>query len=386
MDIITKQPLIERLRLQELVSYLRLSNWLEADRSKKWLVFSGVLDVAQKHIEIVLPRDDIASDTNVYITSAVNTLSALAKESIERTVKRVKNFDRDVLNVRNLEVSTSESDSIPLQLASEQVYELKQLVSYSASSEYDPRPHFEKALAIGNNMVEHYRFGHTFAGSFGFTIEAPITSTIVTYHRLFKEEDQDEDVTELPLERRVMERIVRGLISAQQATQQDSARALIDSYTTGFNSRMCDAIVKMSKNKTMPIEYDVLWSPKLTPSEDIRDIGPIQTAGRNYTYLEQAASVLKRLEPSHETITGVVIALSSKDDPVRVSDAERAVVIEWRDRPGRPRMLIVRLNPEDYVAAHQAHINWYTVKVSGIVVPTSKIWKLSEAHNFQVIK
>lgn len=393
MDNITDQVLIQEVLPRNLISYLGLIGWTRSEKTnRRWLIFTGQSDINKHPIEIVLPRNFDSSDINVYLTSAIGTLSAVSRESTTTLIKRIKYYDRDVLNVRNLEVDNSAS--ITLQLAADQVLQLKQLVSFAASSEYNPKPHFDKTLAIGTHMVAHYRFGHTFAGSFGFSIESPVTGsplvyTSVTHHRLSEEFGEDEKISELPLERRVMERIVRGLILTERATSDDNVSVLVDEYTTGFNSKMCDAIVGMSNDGTMPLEYDVIWSPKLPASDDIRNIGPIRTGAKNYAFLEEASQRLRKLEPLPQTITGIVKALSSKDDPLRVSDAERAVIIEWRDRPGHPgrnRQLIVRLNAEDYVAAHEAHLRWYTVKVSGIIVPTSKTWHLADAHDFQVIK
>ena len=62
-------------------------------------------------------------------------------------------------------------------------------------------------------MVEHYRFGHTFAGSFGYTIESPLIHESDVFRsefqdRLFElEAYTDEEVVVTPLERRVMERV-----------------------------------------------------------------------------------------------------------------------------------------------------------------------------------
>jgi hypothetical protein len=311
-------------------------------------------------------------------------LAAVEGEAPETTIKRIAYHDRDVLSIRNME--TGEQESIALRLASKQVQQLKRLVEYSASSEQDPRPHFNIPLSIARRMVSHYRFGHTFAGSFGFTVESPLIGSPYIYRQEALLPDTEEVVL-LPTERRVMERIVRGLMTAREATAERDLSLLVKGYSDGFNANMCEAIVALSKNRTMPIEYNVLWSPKLTPSEDVKVPGDILLREMGYLYLEEAARELKGLEPEQVTVIGPVKGLSSRDDPLGSRRTPRSIVVRWTNRPeGRPVDVIVVLDSrEDYVEAHEAHLSWTPIQVSGTIERVGNVWRLSGPHDFQVL-
>ena len=200
---------------RNLLPYLQLTGWEFIDETNNhWYVFKGGKDSDGNPLEIILPKNPNARDLGIYVENAVNLLSSLANETIQNTIKRIVFYDCDVLFSRNLE--TEEHNSITLKVAAQQVKELKQLVNYAACSEHEPKPYFlQGQLSIANAMVEHYRFGHTFAGSFGFTILSRLIRLPQPYFQLRLFPEEKPPLTTAPVERRVMERIVRGLSTAE---------------------------------------------------------------------------------------------------------------------------------------------------------------------------
>jgi hypothetical protein len=370
---------------QQLSAYLELAGWQRrVPPSEKWVVYEAPSTAGEKPFEIVIPTDNSASDLPNYIQVAVNLLSSLANESPDATAKRVRLYDRDVFTVRNLE--GDEYNSITLKLAARQVNELKQLVAYSACSERDPRPYFPThQLAAAKDMVSHYRFGHTFAGSFGFTIEAPILHAETAFVQLALLDEPTEPLALPPIERRVMERIYRGISDAERATKEQDADVLIQGFPSGLNANMCKSLVSMSRDKSIPIEYSVLWSPKLPPPLEPITREPVRLWEPSYTYLDYAAKKLRELKFEPVTIRGLVVALSSKDAPLGIKPTDRSVVVKWTNRPdGRPVNVIVPLEKEEYVLAHRAHLEWQTVEVTGVVRHIANLWRLSEPRGFRV--
>jgi hypothetical protein len=204
--------------------------------------------------------------------------------------------------------------------------------------------------------------------------------------KMFDEEQQDKPLAmEMPIERRVMERIVRGLITTHQATSTMDSLLLIKEYANGFNSNMCSAIVGMSP-KNAPIEYAVYWSPKIKPADDISQVDPIRLVERSYNYLKYAAEELRQLKPEYVTVTGRVTGLTSKDNPLNLG-TRRSVVVKGRYRPDmRPIEIIVELDKDDYVAADNAHMHWRTVQINGILSRSGYAWRLNEPTEFMVLE
>lgn len=392
MSISPNSTLLRNCRIEDLIAYLKLTNWKLADSSNdRWLIFKGASDINGDPLEIVLPANPNARDTSVYLASAINLLSALSEDYPESIIKKISLYDSDVLSVRNVE--TDSNDSIILDLAYNQVKQLRQLIAYSACSEQDPRPNFTAAnLLIAKRMVKHYHFGHTFSGSFGFTIKSQIIRQSYKYQQLplFPPNPSDEEVVMLPIERRVMERIIRGLLAVKQATKDKDLQQLIQQYPGGLNSNMCKALVYMSRSKSAPLEYSILWSPKVAPSDDVRNSESIILTETSYQYLEEASHKLSVLKPEQVTVRGQIISLSSKDNPQQIDFGDpqsRSTVIKWKDRPGqkRPTNVVVFLAKEDYLAAIEAHKNWSTVEISGAIQKVGSVWRLSTPHDFKII-
>ncbi len=382
--------LIRPLEFGSLVEYLTLTGWERVELPPRWLVFRGSTDIDGNPLELVLPADPRVPDIGYYLSGAVDILSAVENLPPQLVAERVKFYDRDVLKMRNLE--TGDEDSITLKLAAKQVSELKGLIGYAACSDQDPRPHFDNLLNIGKKVIERYRFGHTFSGSFGFTIESPPIGKPTIYTQAMQppldpDWAEEQEIMLLPFVRRVMERVVRGLLFTQDATRQSDVSILVDRYGTGFNSKMCASIVRMSKPKALPLEYRVQWSPKIEPSSDVIDPGTIRLSAVSYEYLEQAEQILRTLEPKVVDVQGLVTSLRSQDDPLEVGSA-RSIVMKWINRPmgERPVGIIVPLNRDDYLSASEAHINWQTVQVTGIAQKVGNTWRLSDPRGFRILR
>ncbi len=389
MDRLPSPLLYQDLRVEgNLIPYLELTGWKRAeDTNGRWFVFRGGNDMDGEVLEIVLPRNPNARDLNIYLQNAVDLLSALADETPQTTIKRIVHYDRDVLYTRNLE--TGDYNSITLKMAAQQVNELRQMVNYAACSEHEPKPYFLYGqVSVAKQMVEHYRFGHTFSGSFGFTVESRIIRMPAQYQQmklLPEDTGQAQPVSIMPIERRVMERVVRGLVTTQQATRKLDSHLLIQEYASGFNSNMCSAIVRLSQDKRMPLEYSVQWSPKLQPADDIKDVGAIRLAGTSYEYLEYAAKELRQLKPEYVTVKGRVTSLTSKENPLGTT-SRRLVIVRARYRPDvKPIDIFIELEKDDYIAANNAHINWGVVEVSGVISRIGNAWRLSEPSGFKVV-
>lgn len=381
---------LDRAYLRHLVAYLRLSGWQQQD-NVRWYEFLGEADIHGDPLLLVLPRNPDASDIDSYIDKALTLLAGIRNESVEITVQRVVWYYSDVVIVVNPEQDLQES--IPLNLADAQVSALKKLVVLGARSEREPRPYFHNPSSIGQRLVEQFRFGHTIRGSFGLTIEAPIVHDI----ELFARKSQpplldnladyvvDTPIQISPIERRVVERLMRGLAIAYTATQENRIAPLVSEYGSGFSGNMCQVVADMGLGDK-PVEYRVLWSPKIPVAEDLRDVKPVRLHEASYVLLREAMREMKKIEPEVERVRGLVTHIVSNIPPLSDISAGRQVVIHWQ-RPDTKRIVnvIVPLNKDQYIVAHKAHIEWKTVEVSGIVVRVGSTYRLLDARDFQIV-
>lgn len=378
MDLHPESKLLEDLSPDTLVEYLNLTGWKVSSSNDKWKVFEGDADYYGDPLEIVMPQDVRAPDTALYVSNAVTMLSAIKKIDPELLLRNIRFYDRDILRIKNLE--TGDTFSISLRMAAAQVPQLKNIVSYSACSEVDPLPvHASTNKPIARHMVQQYQFGHTFRGSFGFTIEVPLSGSSITENDLLK------GVKYLPPERRVMERIVRGLSHTKMAVETRDTQHIIENYADGFNANMCRSLLSLSVDKTSPIEFSITWSPKVVPSEDISKPDPLILSEPSYKHIEYAAKVLEELEPKEVTIRGLVKSLKADDNPLGL-DTSRTVVIEVTNASDKlPPRVTVLLSKEDYQHALTAHGEWLPVTIKGILqVRRGNKWHIIKYSSFDV--
>jgi hypothetical protein len=212
-------------------------------------------------------------------------------------------------------------------------------------------------------MANEFQFGHTQNGSFALTIHSPILAKPIEYRQMTLPGIEPIPVETIPpVPRRIVERIVRGLIATKNAVQQQNIDALVH------------------------LEYSVLWSPKIDPPDDIANVSPVLLNGTDYAYLERAANDMKKLEEEKPvTVHGIVEGLTSPDDPHKFGVGQ-SIVVKWdRLDLGRAIKIIIDLDPDEYLQAIDAHENYRPVEVSGVAKQIGTKWKLFSHTNFHVV-
>src|ERR1019366_3045382 len=128
-------------------------------------------------IELLLPRDRSASDSQRRLEGAILTLSQVEGRDPEQVLADVRSVGFDVVRSRIPDELVSD-DTIQLVSANNYIGGVKNLLAATATTELRPEPYFLRILKDANAYAEQCRFGHTFRGSFGFTIESPVNPNL----------------------------------------------------------------------------------------------------------------------------------------------------------------------------------------------------------------
>ena len=371
------------LQPDHISSYLQLNGWQLVNTNERCFVFEGYLDVDSNPFEIVLPINENAPDYPIYVEHTVRILSALTEKSPAAIASEILLFEHDVIHVK---LPGCES-SISVDLAAIQVPRLKTLVAHSANSERNAKPYFNRLSKDAKKMVEHFEFNCAVNGQVGYTIK----STVGQLQKFVSSRSQQLDLPmelpeKLPLQRRVMERIATGLFFAEDAVRLQDAQPLIEGYADGFNANMCDAVLKLSKEQAAPIHYSVKLSKKLAASAGMQKLQQFNIERRHHDFLKEASDKLKEYKQTFENIKGRVVGLSSLGDPQSDDVDSRWIVVQWNQRKGRPRKLLINLGKHDYLKAHQAHVDWKTISVDGIAIKRRSGWQLSDPQEFKILR
>lgn len=355
--------------LDSILEYLSYTDWKIIEKGNpKWYIFVAKFPEDEKFTELVLPKDKSLLIYNNYLKSAIQILSELKNKPENEIAFSISNYDRDIFLCRNIEVETQES--ISLKQAAQQIKELKQLFAFAALSERHPeKPYFIDTQYSGaEKTIENFQFGHTFKGSFGFTILSPRINIkdFGTQNSVIPNEVEKTIVK--PLERRVLERVVIGLNNTIKSVETSEIHDLMHGFRTGFNANMCRAIINMSVAMTNPLEFSVTWSPKIEPtSEILRTESSYLIEKTGFEYLQTAVEFMEKKESEEVTILCNVIDIAVNNNP-NDSDTSRSVMVRWFDAvEGRVNKATIKLSMEDYLLACKAQQEWLPVKISGVL-------------------
>jgi hypothetical protein len=226
--------------LPDLREYLRLHGWTPIEHRNSRIQVYRKADESLS-LEVVIPRTPEVVDFAARVAETVQSLAAIAKQRPEAILAQINEINEDVLHARVLATSSQRS-SIPLDMAVSVISGLKKLLTYSAAGEVSALPFYSRPTKEAIAHTDHCRFAHTFAGSFGFTIESPLAP-----------EMQDPllpDVAPPPFERRVMERLYRGIDQLRQASESRDLSPVVTNYATGLSANMCDALLEITRSAT----------------------------------------------------------------------------------------------------------------------------------------
>lgn len=355
--------------LERTVSYLKSEGWELVSNNDRWYVFEGHEDIDGDAFEIILSKNVSSPDFRLYIQQTLDILSSLTNKTPETIAAEILRYDRDIFDSRITE--NADPSSTPLRLAFKAISGLKQLfVSATASEERDSQPYYSNIGANSSKILDEVRFGHTFSGSFGYSVESPIKT--------------QTDMFKVPLPQRVMERIVRGLVITDSATKIPDVTPLVDGYETGFNANMCDSILSMSGDHSMEIEFSIKWSKKRkNVPDDLRMINSVSIQKHHFEFLREASEQLKHIQPEFVTIEGHIVSLRSPDDPQSDEDVERRVTINWHQDEDESRKVAVQLERDEYLEAILAHKDNKLVSVKGYIEGPKR--QLAEPRDFKIL-
>jgi hypothetical protein len=375
----TSQPSCD-INLEKLYRLLEDNDWNRVDHPNTHIrVFEG-LDRTGEHIKLVLPATADLVDAQSLISNALDLLSDFLDVSVESLTASLVQRITDVLRARSFRL-VGHDDSLPLDIASEWISRMRQLLAASAYTERDPRPSFEKTGAQGSEFAHHCRFGHTFKGSFGLSIESPVFANPSI--------PELEMSTGQPFERRVFERIARGIKNLRDAINGDSIDIMLESYTTGLNANMCRALSEAYEAVDgRRIEYLFTWSSEIPVAEDISGLNAFIFDGRANEFAKATALQLEQQDDYEEQlIEGRIYQLKSKEpeNPTfEMLQTDRVITVKWRRKGAPGKSIRVPLSAEDYQSACDAHRDGQMIEVSGKPKKNGKFWTLHNVHGFRI--
>lgn len=328
-------------------------------------------------IELVLPYEKSAPDYSRQIVNAIKTLSELEGRDPEKVIAAIRLIGFDVMQSR-IPDGMVYNDTIHLEVAAGYVAGARALLAATATTEIQPDPYFLRVKKEASEYANKCRFGHTFKGSFGFTVESPVTPN--------NEPTLAQIVQAPPFERRVMQRIVRGFSAVCDAVEADDTRTLVDGASTGFSANSCEFFAKLVE-ETAPggLLFAFQLSPEWPTAVGLAQTNEFLVGPRHVEITRAAAKVLReQYVPTFETLIGRIVGLTSDGNPSDLLNpmGDREIAVQWIASDHGEISVKVSLNAEEYLQAVDAHRNGRLIGVSGTLERKGRTWVLSGPRNF----
>ena len=337
------------INLSHFINYLQKTGWDQQEhKNAQIMLFRREISDGQ-FIKLILPKNQNAVDYYHRISDAIDLLSSYENRSRIDIINSISSVYKDILNIR-LSKGT-DITSLNFDDAIDIIMNIKKLILYSASAEQDPMPYYSRPLSKANEFIKECKFGHTFRGSFGFTIESPPSHS---------------PTIGIPFSRRVTKRVVRSLTDVQEAIFNGDIIRKNCEY--GLNANMCEALLKVMDYSKGDVEYSIKWSPELKDTDDMGEMFKISLGHTASEYLEYAKKqLLPNDEKKYVTIHGKVIQLKAEsiyEEEGESKEPPHKVTIET-NYDGKDIYIHLNLSAADYLTACEAHMGEKMIEVSG---------------------
>ncbi|MFM9940486.1 MAG: hypothetical protein ACKVP7_13445 [Hyphomicrobiaceae bacterium] len=360
--------------------YLTLNGWHHFADVRRGMDIFKLGFASGPEVEIVLPQQTTGDDTLRRIAEALRTLSQINDQDIPSISAQIRAIAIDVLR-STVPDTLVRNEAIHLDVAAGFIKNVKQLLSAAATTELSPEPFFGRIKKGAKDFADECRFGHTFRGSFGFTIESPVLPN--------KAPTLDVIEQTPPFERRVMQRIARGLKTVQTAVNEQDVAPIMENFRTGLSANMCEELVDLSDSiKGERLAFEFAFSPEWRVSPDIVIGARFEVSGAHVELIKDAAKRLRLQDFERDrTINGRIVRLKSDKDPSDLLNpmGSREITISWESEDFGEINVKVALTPQQYLLAVEAHKTGKPVQVGGLIERIGKTWRLSQPRDFIIL-
>jgi len=322
-------------------------------------------------IELVLPQRSDGTEYESRLLGAITTLSQLEEREPGQIIAAINLIGFDVVRSR-IPNELVANETIYLETAQSYVNGMRDLLAATAMTEIKPYAFFGRANNEAIEFADKCRFGHTYRGSFGFTIESPVNPS--------KEETLFGLDPTPPFERRVLQRLAIGIQQICDAVRSDDLAPLRDGFRSGFSANGCERFAWLVRNTAYSgMSFGFSFSPEWAVPHKLSQ-GAEFTVGPKHVEMASAAASFLRGD-SREIpidINGMVVRLQNEADPSDLSaptgEGEISVLQATEDY-GDIHVRIT-LSPSDYLVAVEAHRQGRPVKLSGVLFRSGRYWYL----------
>lgn len=351
------------------------TGWTQEGTGESYSLFVSPND-GNTQLELFVANSENVRGWQSSIRDALETLPGLHETPLAQITLAIRSLLYDLIHSK-LPDEMVRDDSIDLDVAAEFIWRSKRLLAASATAEIVKSQSFKKVRKEAQAYAGSCRFGHTFRGSFGFTLESPLSEPL---------QQTIMGGFEAPFERKVVERLARGLVAVDKAMTDNNPEILAASYADGWNANVCDEFIKLYESaKQTSITFSFVWSREIAPAVLVQSGQVFSVSKPKIELLQDAATRLRaREQEQQERITGRVIELKAENLGQMVAP-EGDIVVRWASEEAGNIKVHMTLPRDHYRLAIQAHDQGQTIEACGTLERKGRLWRLTNIERFTVV-
>lgn len=379
--------LLSYINANDVSSYLTAHGWQVAPavRATDGYVYyvAPVVDDRKEPIRLAIPTTNDAPNFAGLTARAIGIAAAIEGRTGDDIATEMSIVAIDMIDIRIL--PRGGGDRIRLKDSPKVYGAISSLFSFGAAVEHGPDDR------IGDD--DGFLVAPAKPRSFSFRVESVMRGVV---SRIAGTGDAP-----LPIQRRTVNRIVRGLSRCRNASESGWTNPEEES-AVGLNGSMCDSLLELHQASCgADVEFGATWSTRYPVAADIAGIKTILYTSGMATKVHELADVLRKRRPPHVAeIEGTVVELRDRMSarqrarmelqPILTYGAhvdfnpDYAVIIKTSS-DGVQRNVHVTLSDEDYAKACGAHVSKKRVRATGLMAQRNGKWVLDPLHSFEVM-
>lgn len=369
------QTMPQSVRVSDLRAYLNSLGWKPVPFARREeLKFVAPQGSPIADATLLLPATEQLKDYVERVELVVRSLSQLEERPFDQILRDILTPTCDKVYVR-LQTAEVRTGTLMLGFATQFFEAVKNLFTFAACAEHDPRPYFPRAFKEAVIFASRCRLAGTAPGSFRVIVESPLPPPA---------SQVQQQLHAFPKERRILMSLMQGLTEARAAHDQGNVESFITMGKNRINANICDALLQMKPDADDAIvDIQAVWS-QTWPLETQSKVTTVSFDGRSFETITAIGQAYRSGDESkRQRWQGKVFKLIA-DDPLQ-PDGNAALIALRIENFHRPLRIEVRLNIEDYRRAVQAHLDGKSVRVTGALEKSGKKATLLQPSDFDVV-
>jgi hypothetical protein len=344
-------------------AFARSEGWVRTD------VYGGHADVytASGRTEIIIPRTDQLGDYASVVSRLLAEFASATDRDELATYRDLIGADRDVIRVRA--IGAEDDGSVQIDAGVEIVVQARDMLLAAACAAKSPQPFYR----AGSNKeaidyMRRVKLGQTEHGSFIVTLLAPVPPLLEPTQLAL--DQKWARIDDEPMDRMVTRRLVSALKASQSAAERvlsGEPAAFENAISSGVSANLCEAVASLI-DQSQGLEISVTWA-KTRPTPEAHH--KITFSKSNSEVFREVARTFRLRQPKENAVLFATVHKLKRGHKEAEGEITLKAMVD-----DKPQSVSVRLDPNAYSRAIQAHEAKRPVIMTGDLKRLGQRWRM----------